>query len=314
MYFAKSNQVERYLDSVSADYKYRDSIAISKLNFDWANQNPCRPGRAILDVSLSYKERMEKGELAPPAIVAKMATGYCLLDGRQRVFASQELGSPVFAAYELISPSARLERIVALGANAALNGVRPPQEFLIDSAIKLMATDDITLTEAARIAGSTEATILNHVATLTVRNALLSKGIEPQLSNGSLAALEVFIGEPGVLATTYQAIEDASATVAMTELLVKDMAKQPGRGRMLVLDSWKKRPEIQARMARRYGRKMLAREAVFQSARSLRTVLKQRFEDIASELKESDKKELAKLGTYINGKIRQLTGEFSGVV
>lgn len=308
--FAKSDHVKRWLESLSAETKFHDSFPIPKLNREWANQNPCRPGKAIHDCALSYAERMQNGECAPPAIIVKTASGYVLLDGRQRVFAAQMNGASVFAAYEVLNPSPRLQEMIGLGANAALNGVRPPQDWLVNEAIKFMESHGATAKEASRIAGVAVATIESNLSTRRVRNALVAHGVEPQLANGTLAALECFLNEPSVLTKAYLAVEGANATVTMTEALVKDMLKQPGKGRFIALDQWKARPEIQTRIANKTGRKMLDKQAAFQAARALRTVLKDRFDAIVADMKEQDKREFAKLIHYICGKGRDICGDF----
>lgn len=310
MGFAKSEHVERWLTSVRANWKYRDTIQISKLIPGWADKNPCRVGKAIIDESLNYAERMTGGEQAPPAIVVKDAEGYELLDGRQRVFAAQMNGESVFAAYELISPTPQLRALIGLGANAALNGVRPTQSWLVDQAIRYKRDFDCTVQEAARIAGISAATMETHLNTIIVRDALLSHGIEPQLSNGTLAALKPFLNQPGVLKQTYQALENTDATVSMAEKLAADMKSNPGEGhRIKVLDGWLNRPEIMDRLSRKRGRRMSDKQALFQSIRGLKTVLKDRFDDIAPEMKPGDKQELAKLADYVTHKCRQLCGE-----
>lgn len=315
MGFAKSEHVERWLTSIRANFKYRDTIQISKLAPGWADKNPCRPGKAIIDESLAYAERMASGEQAPPAIVVKEHEGYNLLDGRQRVFAATTQGESVFAAYELISPSPQLVALVGLGANAALNGMRPPQAYLIDQAIKYKRDFDCTIQEAARIAGVAAATMETYLSTIIVRDALLGYGIEPQLSNGTLAALKPFLGQPIVLKQTYQALENTDATVSMAERLVSDMKSNPGEGhRIKVLDGWLNRPEIMDRLSRKRGRRMSDKQALFQSIRALKTVLKERYDSIAPDMKPADKQELAKLSEYIERKCRHLCGEFSAAI
>jgi len=312
MGFAKSEHVERWLTSVRANWKYRDTIQISKVIPGWESKNPCRAGKAIIDESLSYAERMAGGEQAPPAIVVKDAEGYELLDGRQRVFAAQVNGESVFAAYELLSPSPQLRDLVGLGANTALNGVRPSQAWLVEQAIKYKRDFDCTIQEAAKIAGVAIATMESHLNTIIVRDALIAHGIEPQLSNGTLAALKSFLDQPNVLKQAYQALENVDATVSMAESLASDMKSNPGEGhRIKVLDGWLNRPEIIDRMSRKRGRRMSDKQALFQSIRALKTILKERFADISPEMKPADKQELAKLTDYVNGKCRQLCGEFS---
>jgi|TARA_R110000868_G_C10901780_1_gene764346 hypothetical protein len=311
MGFAKSEHVERWLTSVRANFKYRDTIQISKLIPGWADKNPCRAGKAIIDESMSYAERMAGGEQAPPAIVVKDAEGYELLDGRQRVFAATTNGESVFAAYELLNPSPQLRALVGLGANAALNGVRPAQAYLIDQAIRYKRDFDCTIQEAARIAGVAVATMDSHLNTIIVRDELRHLGIEPQMSNGTLAALRPFLGQKQVLKETYQALENTEATVSMAERLVSDMRSNPGEGhRIKVLDGWLSRPEIIDRLSRKRGRKMSDKQALFQSVRALKTVLKERYDSIQSEMKPVDKQELAKLAEYVTGKCRYLCGEY----
>lgn len=315
MGFAKSEHVERWLTSVRAAFKYRDTIQISKLIPGWADKNPCRAGKAIIDESLSYAERMTGGEQAPPAIVVKDAEGYELLDGRQRVFAAQMNGESVFAAYELQSPTPQLRALIGLGANAALNGIRPSQAWLIDQAIRYKRDFDCTLQEAARIAGVAQTTMESHLNTIVVRDALLKYGVEPQLSNGTLAALKPFLDQPTVLKQTYQALENTDATVSMAERLVSDMKSNPGEGhRIKVLDGWLNRPEIVDRLSRKRGRRMSDKQALFQSIRALKTVLKERVDNIAPDMKPSDKQELAKLADYVNYKCRHLCGEYAVAV
>ena len=315
MGFAKSEHVERWLTSVRANYKYRDTIQISKLIPGWSDKNPCRAGKAIIDESLAYAERMAGGEQAPPAIIVKEAEGYELLDGRQRVFAAATNGESVFAAYELINPTPQLQALVGLGANAALNGVRPGQAYLIDAAIKYKRDFDCTLQEAARIAGVSAITMESHLNTVIVRDALIKHGIEPQMSNGTLAALRPFLGQPVVLKQTYHALENTDATVSMAEKLVGDMKSNPGEGhRIKVLDGWLSRPEIIDRLSRKRGRRMSDKQALFQSVRALKTVLKDRYEGVAAEMKPADKQELAKLTDYITNKCRHLCGEFMASV
>lgn len=309
MAFAKSDFVERYLSSVGADFKYRDSIGIDKLNPEWDRQNPCRAGRAIIDASMFYAERMANGELAPPAIVKKTGSGYILLDGRQRVFAAHTNGATVFSAYELMNPTPRLEALIGLGANQALNGVRPSEDFTVSNAMQFMATFGASVKEAAQVAGTTVAKLQTHLDTRTVRDALLAKGIEPTLANGTLAALRPFVEEPDALRHSYAAIERANATVPMATSLASEMLKQPGKGRIMAVDRWLERPEIAERIHRNKKRKASGKAVIFAQARSLKTVLRDRFDEAVSDMKDDDRKQLAKLAHSIDGKLRQLCGE-----
>lgn len=309
MGFSKSDHVERWLSAIGANYKYRDGLHIAKLEPSWQGVNPCRPGKAIIDEALAYAERMAAGEQAPPAIVSKEPDGYHLLDGRQRVFAAATNGESVFSAYELIEPSKRLLSLVGLGANAALNGIRPSQAYLIDMALRFMRDYDATPAEAARIAGVTAGTIDSNLKTIIVRERLEALGIEPQLSNGSLSALHPFLDEHETLKRTYLAIENAAANVGMVNALVQDMKRNPGKGRMEVLDRWLSRPEIRDRILAKTGRRMTDKAAMFQAARAMKTILKDRSDRIAPEMTVSDKREFMDLVKYIEGKARRIVGD-----
>lgn len=309
MGFAKSDHVERWLSAVGANFKYRDGIHISKLSPGWQTKNPCRPGKAIIDDSLAYAERMTNGEQAPPAIIHKEADGYQLLDGRQRVFAASTNGESVFSAYELIQPSPRLLDLVALGANAALNGVRPQAAYLIEMAIRFMRDYNATAQEAARIAGVTAATIDTYLKTAEVRDRLEDIGIETEMANGTLAAMHPFLNQHDVLKQLHGAVQNAGATSTMVSALVQDMKKNPGKHAIDVLDRWCDLPEIRARRLRKEGHRMSDKAALFQSARALRTILKERFDRIQPEMTSNDKRDLMELVKYIEGKSRRLAGE-----
>lgn len=310
MYFAKSNYVERYLDALGAEYKYRDSVRMDAIEPGWEKSNPCRPSsKPIIDDAYVYALRMEGGELAPPAIIKKTPGGYAILDGRQRIWAARENESTTFSAYEVIHPTEKLEALISLGANQALNGVRPPQDYAINEAIGLMEQQGTSVKEAALAAGVTPKRLHTELDTRAVRDELERKGVEVTVANGTLATLKPLLGEPVPLVRAYETLVEASATKAQAADMMKEMMKQPGAGRIIGLDLWRSRPETQERIRRMKGRKKTAKEMIFAEARSLRTVLRERASDADNELKEQDRRELARIAKSIDGKMRVLCGD-----
>jgi hypothetical protein len=303
------DNIEEYLKGLGAKFVRRDSISVKELQPGWDAQNPCRDGPAIIETSMNYAERMSAGSKAPAAIITKTATGYSILDGRQRVFASTSiLDDQHFAAYEVIKPGPRLERAIAIGANVNLNGVRPSQEFSIREALEFGASHGATNEEMADLAGVSIATIKQRVVGIKVRGELQRRGVNPQVPNGSIAALGDLLDDPHALRQAYGAIEKSRATVQMSQALVSDMMKANGTGRLHVVDRYLKRNEIKARMSRR-NRTTSPMEQAFRSARALRTILKNSSPKIDGEMSSADRVEFMKITKYILSKARQLCPE-----
>ena len=265
MAFTKSSEVERYLTDIGVEFKYRSRVPFSRLSASWRTVNYGREKARDQDVVIEYAERLEGGSVAPAPIIHAIGDGQEILDGVQRLSASELIGETFFAAYEITVADPVLIHAIRIGANSRLNGHRPAPQFELTNAVRLLHIEDkLSAIDIARLIGQTVRKVQGEIARQRCEQHVRQAGNRGELKLNWLDTIAKYVPDHDLnhepeavnrLVTFWQQVNSKNGLATEMGEKIAGLKVKRGVNRVdqykSVIDQFAKRPEIRGKLAGR---------------------------------------------------------------
>lgn len=285
--FTKDNRTENFLTQIGVDFSYTNNLTFPDLLEGWEKINLARPVPIREDAVEEYATLMMGGSAAPAPIVCKTKMGHDILDGVQRIAASQLSGATRFSAYVVKSDSVDVVSAIRVLANARLQGRAEPSEWTRRNAVKVLVIDrGMSVEEVAQMGGWRPSDVA-----ATARVLEWSKTIEsiggPELPDVMLITISKHVCEkdlaksPRAIAKFLQLIKSARLSTSDAEPFIEDFFRPITKASKIHdiyqqrLDAISQSPEIDARIKGRKSQGPTPDVNLRKSLKSAVTILQQ---------------------------------------
>jgi len=198
--FTTDSRTENFLTSIGVKYKYINGIRIpEEFASGWDTENIGRPIAVREDAVLEYAALMESGSAAPAPILSMTSDGYRVLDGVQRLSASELQQETRVSAYVVESDSEDSLAMIRVLANARMQGRSEPAEWTRRRAVEVLVVQrGMSHVEVANLGGWKPADIRRIADAIEVQELIRLSG-GPELPDAMLAELRQHIHDTGIL-------------------------------------------------------------------------------------------------------------------
>ncbi len=234
--FATDSRTENFLTHIGVKYEYVDSLPMDVLTPDWRTNNLGRQTAVDSDAVLEYGSLMENGSSAPAVIVMATPKGFVVLDGVQRLSASELNRETTFSAYVLdAKTSLAKQHLVRITANARINGQHTPDKsWILQQAVAVLYFEDnCSVQELSRSVGRPVADVEKEIRFQTSVQKMESVGYEGNLTRrkthkwfasmiGKYAKHDDWSAAPEPIRQMLEILDECSFKNGNVEHLVKD--------------------------------------------------------------------------------------------
>lgn len=152
--FTSDTRTENYLNQMGVKWKYTNAIKFGDLSAGWDTKNMARPVAVREDAVEEYATLTMNGSMAPAPILAVTELGLDVVDGIQRLTASQLCNETSISAYVIECDSKELLATLHVMSNARLQGRAEPMEWTRRRAVEVLVCGyNMSHEEVARIGG-----------------------------------------------------------------------------------------------------------------------------------------------------------------
>lgn len=221
--FTTDSRTENFLTTFGIKYEYLNGIIFPRdFVADWNKENIGRPVAVREDAVIEYASLMEQGSAAPAPILHRTEDGLKVLDGVQRLSASELNGETRISAYVVQTDSADMLAAVRVLANARMQGRAEPAEWTRRRAVEVLVVDrGLSCAEVAKMGGWKTPDIQRIASAVRLQRRIESIG-GPDLPDAMLATLEPYISESGVLENATQPVAGFLNTLKKSRISVAD--------------------------------------------------------------------------------------------
>jgi len=225
--FTTDTRTETFLSQMGVRWEYTNSVRFSDLVDGWKRQNAARPVPLREEAVLQYAALMENGSPAPAPILHNRGRRYEILDGVQRLAASELAGDTTFPAYKIICDSNDVIAAIRILANARLQGKAEPSEWTRRRAVEVLVLQrHLSVAEVARMGGWKVGDVERLAHVLGWKETIASIG-GPSLPDNIIETIAEHTDQQTVVATP-QPIAEFLAVLHDTKLSCKDAEEYIG--------------------------------------------------------------------------------------
>lgn len=138
--FVLDSKTENWLKNHGVRFEYKENIGVEELTPDWRDVNRGRPdGVSVVDeiVEKYASSMLDTGAAFPAPILGRLATGYEVLDGVQRLSAACLIDQTRFNAYIVTTKDVATRQVIRVCANTN-NGVAPSLEWTLGRIVDVL--------------------------------------------------------------------------------------------------------------------------------------------------------------------------------
>lgn len=200
--FTTDSRTENYLSQMGVKWKYTNAIRFSDLVAGWDTKNIARPVVVREDAVEEYAALTMNGSMAPAPILAKTQSGLDVVDGVQRLTASQLCNETSISAYVVECDSKELLATLHVMSNARLQGRAEPMEWTRRRAVEvLVCGHGMSCEEVARIGGWKASDIESIASSIEYRKCIDSIGGPENLPDSVLTVVARNVDKQSLMLT-----------------------------------------------------------------------------------------------------------------
>lgn len=281
--FTKDSRTEVFLTQMGVEFRYTNNVAFSDLAPGWDCKNLARPSAKREDAILEYATLMESGSPAPAPILHQSEATYNVLDGVQRLCASQLGGATKVSAYVVLSDSDEILDAIRVLANIRLQGRQEPPEWTRRRAVEILVIQrGMSHAEVARLGGWTPADIKRLAETMDLGFAIRCIG-GPLLPDSTIEVIGKYVSKDSLpkfqkpIAAFFETLKDGKFSAQDAEPLVQEFfspaAKPSNNVYQERLDEIKRTPEVEIRLKGRRSTRLSPDVNLRRALRSVETIV-----------------------------------------
>src|SRR5262252_9415537 len=310
-----NNLADAWLKRLAVPFEYSEHVKLADFVKGWEKTNRGRPGPPIMeDYALSIAEAMAQGVAMPSVILHQTPLGVQPLDGLQRCYGTHLNGGTFVAAHIVKPTSTKTIYLICDCANYQLNGKRPPEEFQLQQALRLIDEQEMSVKEVALSIGLRVERLQQEIDRRHVVAVMADHGMEcgGQI-NGALDALRPLVDDsPKIAAEILKVHVGAGLSAVQTRDLVGKVMKHTGtHERLRVVQHFRSLPDISMRMNNSGSRRLSPTAKFFNQLRGLINLLKNEGDEIYLGT-EAERTEVERMQNFIGGRIRVLLKNHMG--
>lgn len=227
--FTTDNRTENFLTQMGVAWKYTNNIRFNNLMAGWETRNLARPVPIREEAVEEYAALTQSGSAAPGPILHETSNGMDVLDGVQRLAASQLCNETTISAYVIKCDSLDLVTAIKVMANARLQGRAEPLEWTRRRAVDTLVVErGMSVQEVAKLGGWRIKDIEQIASATRWRKAIDSIGGPDNLSDAMLSVVsdnttqEELCRAPEVMAEFFSALKQSNISATDAQPYVEE--------------------------------------------------------------------------------------------
>jgi len=198
--FTTDSRTENFLTAIGVKYEYRNGILFpDQFAKGWDTENIGRPVAVREDAVIEYATLMEAGSAAPAPILCETKNGFRVLDGVQRLSASELQQETRVSAYVVMTDSEDSLSSIRVLANARMQGRAEPAEWTRRRAVEVLVVErKMSAVEVAKLGGWKAADVKRIADAIAMQEQITIAG-GPELSDAMLSELKPHLQSHGIL-------------------------------------------------------------------------------------------------------------------
>lgn len=171
-------RVEKVLKENGAQFVLRPRLKMADIDVKTSRERQARIGEEVdEDHALSIAISLEDGAEVPPIVVHKEGKKYVIVDGIHRREAYEDLDKVTIPAYEIVEPTTKLLRVLAIELNTGRGKDLTPAQRLLH-AKELVMSGSMNQKDAARRLGVDYNKVQRSVWESMTANRLVALGVK----------------------------------------------------------------------------------------------------------------------------------------
>lgn len=221
--FTTDSRTENFLTQIGVQFDYRNGLRLpEEFSKGWDIENIGRPVAIREDAVLEYASLMEAGSAAPAPIVCETSDGFRVLDGVQRLSASQLQQETRVSAYVVKTDSEDSLATIRVLANARMQGRAESSEWTRRRAIEVLIVGrGMSHAEVAKM-GGWKTSDVKRIAEAIALQARINHAGGPCLSDAVLTELKPYLDANQALEQAALPITGFIQTLKQAKLSAED--------------------------------------------------------------------------------------------